>query len=175
MNYPKISLAIATSLALTACGSGGGSSSSDEEKEPEQPEVSITNGGPISNPTPIDFYNRNSILNEDFNNHYQVSVSAGDSLIISSMLNGVIGETDGRRCIEREEYYTGIRLLDAPEGTSDYDRRSCSSYFYHSFEEAGIYTVKLGFPNLSGTFIATLLPANTAPTIGSNEAEGGAA
>ena len=159
-------------LSLAACGGGGGGGGTAPPSENE-PEISVTDGGSVGEPTPIDYYNLNSIRSEDFWNHYQVQVSAGDELFISSSLTGAIDETDYRRCTEREDYYTGIRILDAPNGALGYNERSCSPFFYHQFEEAGTYTIRLGFPGLTGTFIATLLPAGQDPVIGHLMAEGG--
>ena len=170
MNFPKLLPLSILSLALTACGGGGGSDSTPND-DPGEPVVLIE-GGPVSNPTPIDFQNLNEIKVEDFYNHFRVNVDAGDILIISGSINTVIGDTDNRRCLEQNGYYTGIRILNLPD-EKDGIKRSCTPYFFHQFMEAGNYDLKLGFPDATGSFVATILPADSEPQLGNQVGTGG--
>ncbi|SOB76017.1 hypothetical protein SAMN04488490_1683 [Marinobacter sp. LV10R510-11A] len=170
MNLIKLLPLSILSLALIACGGGGGSdnSSNDDSSEP----IILNEGGPVSDPTPIDFQNLNEIKTEAFYNHFGVSVGAGDILIISGNIDTVINDTDNRRCLEQDGYYTGIRILNL-SGVNESIKRSCTPYFFHQFIDAGNYDLKLGFPSAKGSFVATILPADSEPQLGNQLGTGG--
>jgi hypothetical protein len=168
LNFPKLLALSILSLALTACGGGSDSTPNDDPGEP----IVLTEGGPVSNPTPIDFQNLNEIKAEDFYNHFRVNVDAGDILIISGSIDTVIGDTDNRRCLEQDTSYTGIRILNLPDEI-DYIKRSCTPYFFYQFIDAGNYDLKLGFSSAKGYFVATILPANSEPQLGNQVGTGG--
>jgi len=171
LNFIKLLPLSILSLALTACGGSGGGSESSSNNDSSEPIV-LTEGGPVSNPTPIDFQNLNEIKAEDFYNHYRVNVDAGDTLIISGNIDTVVSDRDSQRCRQRDDYYTGIRILDL-SGVDDPIKRSCSPYFFHQFMEAGVYDLKFGFPGAKGYFVATMLPTGIEPKLGSQVGTGG--
>ena len=78
---------LAIALALTACGGGGGGGSSDSGGGTggdggSGDEVVLNRGGDPSNPTPVSLALANEINADTFQNHFKITVEAGDTLII---------------------------------------------------------------------------------------------
>lgn len=122
--------------AIVGCGGGGGGSSSTSTGTPQ---LQSNPGGTPDAPSEINLQSKNEINANTFYNYFTYNARLGETIYIHATLNFPLTFQWLSRCGQSPSAYAFITLNGVP--------MSCDEDLTYTFEEDGIYTFQVGFPD----------------------------